>query len=250
MTWVPGTAKAVARSFGIYYRDAARTARMDALNARILSVGDLAFDIGAHVGDRTDSYRRLGASVVVVEPQPALHRALRLLFRNDPGVTLHRAAVGAEKGKVRFYVNSANPMTSTAARPLIEAAPQDPAWSDQVWDQHIETEVITLDALITRHGKPALVKIDVEGFEVEVLRGLALPIATVVFEFTTLQRAVGLEAVERLAHLGNYRFNYSLGETHRLLLDAWTDADGMAAILAAIPSDANSGDIYACLRHP
>ena len=43
---------------------------MDALYARFLRAGDLAFDIGAHVGDRISSFRRLGARVVALEPQP------------------------------------------------------------------------------------------------------------------------------------------------------------------------------------
>jgi hypothetical protein len=40
------------RSLEVYYGDAARDAAMDALYARFLRAGDLAFDIGAHVGDR------------------------------------------------------------------------------------------------------------------------------------------------------------------------------------------------------
>jgi|GEM_PF-2224461 len=60
---------AIDRSFDIYYRDRQRTARMDALNAAFVGQGCLAFDIGAHVGDRTGSFSRLGASVVALEPQ-------------------------------------------------------------------------------------------------------------------------------------------------------------------------------------
>ena len=44
---------------------------MDTLYRRFLRPGDLAFDVGAHVGDRVASFRRLGARVVAVEPQLA-----------------------------------------------------------------------------------------------------------------------------------------------------------------------------------
>ena len=63
------------RSLDVYYGDPARDAAMDALYARFVRAGDLAFDIGAHVGDRIGSFRRLGARVVALEPQPLCARA-------------------------------------------------------------------------------------------------------------------------------------------------------------------------------
>ena len=105
MPWPQGTTRAIARSFEIYYRDQARTARMDQLNARFVKPGDLVFDIGAHVGDRTGSFRRLGARVVAAEPQPAVYRALRLLYRHDPEVQLINSALGAAAGRTTLYLN-------------------------------------------------------------------------------------------------------------------------------------------------
>ena len=63
-------AGALERSLAVYYGDPARDAAMDALYARFVKPGDLAFDIGSHVGDRIASFRRLGARVVALEPQP------------------------------------------------------------------------------------------------------------------------------------------------------------------------------------
>ena len=56
----------VLRSLRIYYCDRTRRRAMDTLYRRFLRPGDLAFDIGAHVGDRVASFRRLGARVVAV----------------------------------------------------------------------------------------------------------------------------------------------------------------------------------------
>ena len=53
---------------------------MDRLYGRFVRRGDLVFDIGAHVGDRVASFRRLGARVVAVEPQPAMVKLLRLFY--------------------------------------------------------------------------------------------------------------------------------------------------------------------------
>lgn len=68
------------RSFDAYYGDPARDAAMDALHARFIAAGDLAFDIGSHVGDRIASFRRLGARVVALEPQPLCMAAIRTLY--------------------------------------------------------------------------------------------------------------------------------------------------------------------------
>src|SRR3712207_5590746 len=105
---------ALSRSLRIYHGDDARNARMDGLYARFVEAGDLAFDIGAHVGDRISSFRRLGARVVALGPQPGPAPIIRLIHGRDPDVTLLQAAAGDRAGEVTFHVNSANPTVSTA----------------------------------------------------------------------------------------------------------------------------------------
>lgn len=243
----PSPARGIARSLRLYHRDADRIARMDALNARFVPRGGLVFDIGAHVGDRVASFRRLGARVVAVEPQTAAHRALRLMFRADPGVTLVAGAVGAAVGTARMFVNTANPTVSTLSEGFITAADGAPGWEGQTWDSATDVAVTTLDALIAAHGLPDFIKIDVEGHEAEVLAGLTHAPPALSFEMTTIQRAPALAALDRVAALGDYRFNLSLGETHVLDLQDWVAAPVMAQTLRALPHAANSGDIYARL---
>src|SRR5690606_31886866 len=166
------------------YTDPARAAAMDALYARFLAPGDLAFDVGAHVGDRTASFRRLGARVVAVEPQPLCLGALRPLYGGDPQVALVEAACGAAPGTVRLHVNSANPTVSTASAGFVAAAGGAAGWEGQVWEAAIDVPATTLDALVAAHGRPAFTKIDVEGYEDEVLAGLSRPLPALSFEFT------------------------------------------------------------------
>ena len=58
------TAKGIGRSLRAYHAPG-RAALLDGFHRRFLDPGDLAFDVGAHVGDRAASFRRLGARVVV-----------------------------------------------------------------------------------------------------------------------------------------------------------------------------------------
>ncbi|HVL70889.1 MAG TPA: FkbM family methyltransferase [Beijerinckiaceae bacterium] len=243
-----GTAAAIGRSLRIYHGDAARDRAMDALYGRFLRAGDLAFDVGAHVGDRIASFRRLGARVVALEPQPGPARAIRLLHGRDPDVVLIEAAAGATEGEVVLRINSANPTVSTASDAFVAAADGAGGWEGQSWDAEIAVPCLTLDRLIARHGEPAFAKVDVEGFEDRVLMGLSQPLRALSFEFTTIARDVAQRCLARLAALGPYGFDLALGETQALSFGRWIDADAMADHLAGLPHAANSGDVYAVLR--
>src|SRR5262245_17343838 len=98
--WSEGwrTLRGVARSLRIYYGNRGRRAAMDRLYGPFVTAGDLVFDIGAHVGDRISAFRRLGARVVAVEPQPALVRTLKLIYGRDSAVAIEAVAVGARTG--------------------------------------------------------------------------------------------------------------------------------------------------------
>ncbi|MEM6974139.1 MAG: FkbM family methyltransferase [Pseudomonadota bacterium] len=246
---MPSTAlSGVFRSLRQYHGDPARAARMRALYAQFIGPGDLAFDIGAHVGDRTSVFRALGARVVTLEPQPLLMRALRLIHGRDAGVMLTEAACAATEGKIQLRINDANPTVSTASGAFITAADGAAGWEGQCWRDSITVPCTTLDALLAAHGEPGFVKIDVEGFEADVLAGLSRPLPALSFEFTTIQREVALRCLERLALLGDYRFALSLGESHVFTRDTPIGASDMAALVTALPHEANSGDIYALLQ--
>jgi FkbM family methyltransferase len=236
------------RSLDVYYGDAERDAAMDRLYARFVQPGDLAFDIGSHVGDRIGSFRRLGARVVALEPQPLCARAIRAIYAGDDRVTLVESACGAHPGKVTLRINSANPTVSTASSDFVRAARGAGGWEDQVWDAEIEVPATTLDTLIAEHGVPAFAKIDVEGFEDTVLAGLNRAVPKLSFEFTTIQRDVALRCLDRLASLGPYGFDLALGESQMLTFDRWISKDQMAAHILGLPHEANSGDVYCVLQ--
>ena len=241
------TALGVARSLHMYYGGRHRTQAMTSLYRPLVPAGSLAFDIGSHVGDRVLCFRRLGARVVAVEPQAALARTLRVLFKRDAAVTIHEAAVGAEDGEVQMHLNLANPTVSTASTDFIAAANGAAGWVGQRWTHTQWVAMLTLDGLISRHGLPEFVKIDVEGMESQVLAGLSQPVAALSFEFTTIQRSIALQCVRRCSALGDYTFNAALGESQRLLHPQWLHANAISAWLTQLGHEANSGDVYARL---
>jgi len=241
------TARAVLRSLRVYYGHRQRASAMVRLYGQFVQNGDLVFDIGAHVGDRVRAFRRLGAHVVAVEPQPALARALRLIYGRDRDVVVEAVAVGCDLGVVTLQLNLDNPTISTASRDFVAAASSSPRWDRERWTREITVPVATLDDLIARHGTPSFAKIDVEGFEAEALAGLSRAIPALSFEFTTIQRDVALAALARCVTLGYRRFNAALGESQIFVFADPTDADTVHQWLIELPDEANSGDVYALL---
>jgi hypothetical protein len=104
----------------------------------------------------------------------------------------------------------------------------------------------TLDELIGSYGVPDFCKLDVEGFELEVLKGLSQPVRALSFEFTFERLDTRLAAVEHVARLGMGRFNFSYGESLTLALNEWIGPAEMLRFLESIPKKVEIfGDVYA-----
>jgi hypothetical protein len=100
-----------------------------------------------------------------------------------------------------------------------------------------------MDALLAAHGRPAFVKIDVEGHEADVLAGLSDPPPALSFEVVAAAPQAGRAALAQALRLGYRAFRLSLRETG-LWSGGWIGGAAMDAALAALPRQANSGDVY------
>jgi FkbM family methyltransferase len=230
----------LARSLVVYRARPWKTAALARLYAGIVAPGDLAFDVGAHAGNRTRALVQAGARVVALEPQRLFHA---WLARDLPaGVTLLRLAVGRAPGRARLAVSRLHPTVSSLAEEFPERMRSAPGFGGVRWDAAETVEVTTLDALIAAFGRPRFVKIDVEGYEAEVLAGLSQPLPWLALEYLPDAPEVAAACVERLAALGDYAFNLVVGETAAFALPRWV---GPEAIGAALASARRSGDLYA-----
>jgi FkbM family methyltransferase len=233
------------RSLVIYYGQPWRLPRLKKLYGAFVQPGDLAFDVGAHVGNRSRIWASLGARVVAIEPQADLAAWLRWAFKGRDEIQIVETALGAEAGAAAMHIDPTNPTVTTLSSEWIDQVTKTDGFKSVAWQAPVEVRTTTLDHLIAAHGRPAFCKIDVEGFEAEVLKGLSQPIKALSFEFLPVAIDVALESVDLLERLGRYRYNVSFGEGMAFDLPDWQSADRIRAWLANEREGQRSGDVYA-----
>lgn len=197
---------------------------------------DLVFDVGANRGDAARQLLSLGAEVICIEPQKHLADQLTLL-----NVTVHQAAVGAHAGFMDLYSSSDDRFASLRAD-----------WLDghrALWDWPSRTTttvpVVTLDLLISQHRLPEFIKIDTEGHEDDVIRGLSTPVPALSFEYCgrhhPLYDAHGGARALPLVHDLNPRYRYRFAEHSTAWASDWLTIDQATQQL----QQSDWGDIYA-----
>jgi FkbM family methyltransferase len=182
-----------------------------ALYAAFVAPGDLCFDVGSNVGEKTEAFLANGASVVAFEPQPSSFREMKARCSPNRRLTAINAAVGAAPGQLPMYISRRSGATSLVAN-----------WAQDVQEVTL-VPVTTLDQAIVRYGLPSFCKIDVEGYELEVLKGLSHPLPCITLEYHLTEEDVQkvLDCVDYLSRFGELSMNITLGEEARLDWPEW-----------------------------
>jgi len=202
--------------------------------------GDLVFDIGANIGQKTSVFLEVGARVVAVEPQPDC------AARIDPRAIVEQTAVGARPGTIDLHVADA-PVLSSVSADWIRKVKASGRFPDHTWDDTITVPMVTLDQLIARHGRPVFCKIDTEGYDAEVIAGLSQPIPSLCFEFSLEALEVAECAASQLDLIGDYEFSFTIAHGTRLAPRRARN-DTVAALQALPWPEASWGDVYAWLK--
>lgn len=239
------SAGGLARSLFIYWRPG-RQQGLQRLYRPFVQPGALAFDIGAHLGDRSAAFHALGARVVALEPQPTLAKWFKRLV-NQPTITLLPLAAGPTAGFAEIAISASHPTLSTLASEWREQiGTRNTGFRRVSWEQRLQVQVTTLDKLIDEYGDPSFIKIDVEGFEAQVLAGLSVPVAALSVEFVAGALEVNHACIDHLTRLGEYRYNVVSGEQRHFRWTQWQSPHAIIKWLSDGADGLASGDLYAC----
>jgi FkbM family methyltransferase len=198
----------------------------------------LIFDIGANRGGKTAEFLKLGARVVAVDPDQANLRLLARKFGNRP-VAIVGKAVSERSGAERFWMTSPGSGLNTLTRKWVETLDTNAGKFGAAveFPSSLEVETTTLGALIETHGPPRYIKIDVEGHEREVLRGLPRPVPYLSFEANLPEfipeTAECIELLGQLSPAG--LFNLTSSDTYKgFMLGEWCTGREIASRLGTL----------------
>jgi FkbM family methyltransferase len=201
--------------------------------AQFVGRGDRVFDVGANIGEYSATFAELGAQPVAIEPAPDLQEALR---RRLPGIPIEQVALSDRNGTADLLVGGGhvNSTLSTDYGEVLSGMGMEL--------EPVTVSVTTLDALADKYGRPAFVKIDVEGHELAVLRGMNFDPPALSFEYHGSLLAEAGECVRLLAARG-YSFRPVVGFDFAWATDEWLGADDLIAFVSG-SEPATFGDVY------
>ena len=221
-----------------------RDEEMTQFYSQFISDRSLCFDVGANIGNRVKVFLRLNADVVALEPQSKCVKILREIFRDNPHLTILQLALGEKEGEAEIMISDSDTISSIS-QDWIEAVRKSGRFSEYHWDKKEIVKMTTLDWLIDKHGMPDFIKIDVEGYELQVIKGLSKPVRLISFEFTPEYIDSALKCIDHLDEIGDIHLNYSVGETMQLALETWIEPPKMKKILSGFVGDNKLfGDVY------
>lgn len=198
------------------------------LYANFIRPGDLVFDVGASIGARTEIMLALGAKVIAFEPQPECAREIRA--RNNGNLTVVEKAVGSEPSVGSLH------LTTSPALASFEPV--------EVETGSLTVEITTLDEAIQKFGRPKFCKIDVEGFEVEVLKGLSQPIRGLSLEYHCHQAYLMVACFEILRKFGDFSANLTVHEGSDLILPDWLPSQDFLNLFPDCAAPYAYGDVF------
>jgi FkbM family methyltransferase len=204
----------------------------------LLPAGALCFDVGANIGHKSEVLLLAGAQVVAFEPNPLVLPELRARCGHYKSWACVAAALGASGSIATLHARKSSGQSSL-----------DPSWAGEPIGSYA-VPVVTLDAAIHTFGRPLYCKIDVEGWELEVLRGLSQGVPLISFEFhlNDADARKTRACLERLLELGATVANLTPAERACFHFREWVP---VAELLDGFPGDLPSslpglpyGDIY------
>jgi FkbM family methyltransferase len=218
------------------------TARINFYSS-FINPNDLCFDVGANIGNRITPLLELGANVVAIEPQTICIDFLKKTFGDK--IKIVEKGLGAKEEIKRFYISNATTI-STFSQDWISDMKKG-RFKNYEWNKVKSIQITTLDKLIAEFGKPKFIKIDVEGYEEEVLKGLSSRVEILSYEYAVPEQTnKALKCLEIIEKINPEAVcNFSVGESMEFYFKQWNSIKKMKNFIRTQEFiNTEFGDIY------
>ena len=206
---------------------------------QFINSNDLVFDVGANIGNRVRPLLNIGARVVAIEPQKECYEILEMKFGKK--IEIVPMALGETEEIKDFFVAEANMLSSFSTE-----------WIESVKKNGLRAEprkiqTTTLNKLIDKYGLPKFIKIDVENYEFEVLKGLTYAVDIISFEYAIPKIQKIKDCINQIEkYNSDTEYNFSIGESMEFALTDWQSVTDFKNYIFAkeFIATGSGGDIY------
>lgn len=219
-----------------------RRIKMKKFFGEFISEKDIIFDIGANEGDLSEIFLKFKAKIICVEPQPDCLKKLNKKFGQNKNVVVVPFGASNIHSKLKLYTSQASSENATFS----EKWRKEGRFKQEIWQETDLINVVTLDDLINQYGIPRFCKIDVEGYEYNVIQGLSSnKIYCISFEFSYEFLNDAINCCQYLQRLGYNKFNFSIESNYDLELAEYQGYEEVIKKINLFQDSKLCGDIYA-----
>lgn len=208
----------------------------------LIKKSGLCFDIGANLGFKSKLYLSLSAKVIAFEPQESCYNALMKIKNRYSNFEIYKVAIGSDNTELDLHVGNHIEVATLSKKFKAYFTT-----NNIYWNHKKRVKVVTLDSQIETFGIPDFCKIDVEGYEYQILKNLTYKIPVIEFEFTGGFIEETIECVLKLDTLGSYNFNYILNEKPEFIFKNWVSSEEIITEIKSMNIKNLHGNIFAKL---
>jgi FkbM family methyltransferase len=177
----------------------------------------LIFDIGANKGNKVKAFLKMGYRVIAVEPEKKALSTLKWRFAKNKNVTIVDQGVSDKEGTLDIHIADSRSGLNTLSDKWVntlETGRDNRIDKKHAFKESYKVNVTTADQIFAKFGLPYFMKIDVEGYEINVLKGMSKLPPYLSFETNLPEfKEETLGCIDRLQDLsGKIMFNYSIDD--------------------------------------